>query len=514
MSLSLTQKNDLKLIHQHHQGVVVLEAGANPSNTRQAIAGITMWTNAHTLDHLLSYKFNVTATVANEHNKLELLEAREKQVAVAAAAAAAAAGTGKQSVSPPSPSSSSSYASPPQGVWGDEQKTQVKHEYAPLTGGTGSDTIVTYSATGAKTTTIAASSHYFTDPCRWESPGLAEDPSQRQDRMRLWAFCSATCYYHQHLLSGLRIGDISGILQAISAYGLSHGSQDTLDGITAMTTLTKKGHSWQELVTAISTVRAVLDRETDPDWQIGRKVLPGFVLRAMESDPRFDFELTLLRRTQPAPDLDHIMATLGAKARTMSKPSHLSGHIADPTPAPAPATGTTVELCRAFQNGKCRFDRPEHGRWCRHSHGAALDKQRAIDKKAYKAKPRTGGKPADAAKPAASAGKKPFNVAVDGCYRCGSKNHGIDDCTEDKVRGLAAAVPPAGLTTDGPSLGVTQMADAIALALQQRAANSLPSAADQAGVSGLSADPLGVGPTNTLLDFHLAKIFNASGANT
>jgi hypothetical protein len=333
--------------------------------------------------------------------------------------------------------------------------------------------------------------------------------------MRLWGFVSATCYYHQHLLAGLRVGDISGAIQAITTYGLSHGSQETLDAIVAMTQITKKGRSWQEFVNSVSAVRTVMDRETDPDWQIGSKVLPGFVMRAMDGDPRFAVDLTLLHRTIPAPDLDHIMATLGVKARTMGPATTLAGHVADPHPAGTPPAAT--EMCRAFQDGKCRFDKPEYGRWCKHSHGAALDRQRALDKKAYKAKAKPRVAP-DATKAAAAAAaattakataaKKASKPATDACFVCGSKNHGIDDCTEDrsdKVRGLLGEVPPA----PPPAIDMALMADAIALALHRRAESSV----EQEGATGLAADPLGIGSANALMDLQLAKLFNTNGAN-
>jgi hypothetical protein len=512
MSLASTSKDDLKSIYANFPGVVILNPGPNPANARQSLDSITMYSSTYGLDHLFHSRFNESATTSNSSNKLQQLIDRE----AAAAAAAATPRTPPSSSTPlhsssssgdfrSSPSSSSS--SPPtpthpQSAW-PALPSQVKLEYGPqeMPGDQG---IVTYSDQGARTTSIALSAVYFSNPLDDVQSGMAEPPASRTERLRMWSFIKAVCYFHEHLVAGLRVGDISGVIEAIRKFSMSFGSQDTLDGVTAMATLTKKGKSWQEFINTVAKIRNVLDRESDPEWQIGKQLLPGFILRAMEGDPKFDVELTLLRRTRPTPDVNHIMSTLGTKARELSKgqPS-LSGYVGAPSQAASTPQGVK-ELCRNFaRDGRCKFDRPSAGQWCRHSHGADEDVKRMAAKKAFKPATTNPAKQVPA-NTKVKAGKGGAQAAPDGCYRCGSKNHGIDDCTEEVK--ASVAVTSTTPTDQAPAFNVAEVATAIALALQQQHGDGK--------AIGMVADPLGVGPSNVYgeLDHELAKLFNIKAA--
>ena len=141
------------------------------------------------------------------------------------------------------------------------------------------------------------------------------------------------------------------------------------------------------------------------------------------------------------------------------------------------------------------YDQPSRGKWCKHSHGVANDIKRMAARKIYTDKV--------AAKPR---GKPATPKAPDGCYRCASKNHGIDDCTEE-VRAAVADPQQTPLPEASPTPTIAAMATAIALALQ-RGTKTSP--------TGMAANPLGVGPTNAYsdIDHELAKIFaNQKQAN-
>lgn len=507
--MSLAQKNELKLIHTNHHGITILDAGPNPANARKSIDSITMHCNTNNIDHLLSADFNTTATQPNSHSKLQQLQALQ--------AKQAAEESKQQATATQNNSSSSGSSTPPTtptAPWPPTpgRATTVKHEYAPLQYTDDHDSIVTYTSTGAINTSIANSSHYFSDPLNTSNPGAAEPPEARQARLKLWSFIKATCYHHPHLLTGLRIGDIYGVMKQIMTYGLSHSTQDTLDAISALTKLTKKGTSWHDFVTAVTQIRNALDRETDDGWKIGNKLLPAYTLQAIEGESRFEVELTLLRRTQPPPTIDHILATLGAKARTFKTQNSVSGHVAATTNTSDSSKTTSggLEICRNFKNyGKCRFERPNFGRWCNKSHGTpAVDKQRAADRAAYKAnnptlpnqKHQSTSNPGPKQKPTPP-------PATDACYRCGSKNHGIDDCTED-VRGHIAAVPPGGAAPgiyNAPpppppphSGSFDDIANAVADVLQKRQLDDK--------VTGLVGAPAS-SPSHDL-DHELAKLFH------
>jgi hypothetical protein len=501
MSLvSTSSKDDIKSIFAAHPGLVILNSGSNPSNAPQAIASITIYASTHNVDHLLSSKFNITATSHNTSDKLSMLEAQEAKEAEEHSSQSPTPTSPTTSPRDPSSSSPTLSEPPPTHTQSRPPPTQVKMEYGPLPN-SGEQGVVTYTTQGPRTTSIALSAAYFSDPLQRATPGIAEPPDSRKQRLLMWAFITSVCYHHPHLRSGLRVGDIYGIVEAIRKFGMSFGSEDTLDGISAMATLTKKGRPWQDFANTVALVRNVLDRESDPRWQIGDLLLPGFILRAMEADPKFDVELTLLRRIRPFPGVDHIMATLGTKARELSKGTPtLSGFVGTSTQSATPTAGK--ELCRKYASeGYCKFDDPSKGRWCRHSHGADEDVKRMAAKKAFVRPPAPPQGTQRGAKP--KPGKGNQQSPPDGCYRCGSKNHGIDDCTEEVK--ASVAVTPTPLPVPPAAFNVNEVAAAIAQALQHQGAQA----------TGMVADPLGVGPNNIYgaMDHELAKLFTTKPSN-
>ena len=510
-------KNEIKLLHTNNPGICLLNPGPNPTNSRACVACITTQCNALDIDHLLHAEFNCTATSHNTNNKLQMLKVL--QAASASSSSSSSSSSIPTALPSPSPESKTPSTTPPSTS---TPPTQVKHEYVPLATTTTAD-IVTYSSHGARTTSVANSAHYFGDPVDEDCPGVAEPSAARKARMSLWKFIVACCYHHAHLTQGLRVGDIFGVMKAITNFGLSHGPEDNIDGIKAMTALTKKGRNWHDFVSEVSRVRTILARETNPARQLGNQILPDFVLGAMDEDKNFELEITLLRSTYPTPNLDHIMSSLSIKARTL-RPRHLAAHAAT-TPAPtttpptprAPAGGK--EICRNFaRDGKCKFQVPAIGRFCKHSHGPANDKATAEARAAYNKK--HGLPKGKAGTAAATKVKAPPSATTDSCYRCGSKLHGIDDCVE--VRGNMAS---ATNTFDA-----TQVAQILSYAngLQQPAGtdDDDDTNANLAGnpASIASSDPLGIGvhncdPPVTSIDFtvnamdrELARLFKrASG---
>jgi hypothetical protein len=377
----------------------------------------------------------------------------------------------------------------------------------PLASTPHSSSIVTFSATGARSTSVADCVQYFLDPIE----DVTETAAQRTLRLGAWQFCLAVCFHHPHLRTGLRVGDIAGIVSAITTFALRHGAEDSLDAVRDMTTLHKKGKSWREFVETVAGIRRVFARNTDPRYHVGEALLPGFVLRAMDEDNRYHVELTLLRCTFPPPDIDHIMANLAAKDRTLTKsaPTLYGLGAAAPAPPAAAPTNLKVEPCRNFATtGICKFHKPSFGRFCRHSHGAAADKQTALDRATYKAKGRPPRPPPVPPPP-------PPKQAVQGhCYRCGSALHGIDDCTEDVTGAAATTLGPATNAQDIARWETLRsFADKLALRAKQNQVSDVIPSNPPALPAAFAAAPA-IGPPNAyndmqLLDDELARLFGA-----
>jgi hypothetical protein len=352
---------------------------------------------------------------------------------------------------------------------------------------------------------------YFLDPLT----DATETSEQRRVRMCAWQFCKAVCFHQAHLLVSLRVGDIAGATAAIATFALRHGPDDTLDAVKAMSNLTKKGQQWSDFVDTVASIRRALDRETDPDMKMGKQLLPKFVLRAMEDDNRFQVELSLLRCTVPAPGIDHVMATLAFKARSLIKAPHpLTGHAAVARPPDPPSTtprgaGTGKEACRAFaRDGNCKFHVPAEGRFCRHSHGDVADRQTALDKATFKAK---GGTAAKGTKAKQQHAGRPAK-APDGCYRCASKLHSIDQCTEGPSAHLGTVATPPNIPATNPedvAAWSTLRAFATRLDDRDKAAAALV-AGDT--INGQAAFTANIGPPSAyddirFLDDELAGLF-------
>jgi hypothetical protein len=498
MSLPLTSatyRAELKSAQSTFKGVVVLHPGSNPSNTLQCVAAIHLRCEtgnaAGDCSHLLAPEFNRSATSANSNTKMARLRAQVATAASAAQSSAAArAGSYANATRTPSKSSSSSAAAspPPSPDLRPASSPSVKMEYAPHR--PQGSAVLTYSDSGPRITALVDSGVYFSDPLA-RDPTAPESHADRILRLEIWAFMKAACLFQQHLLNGLRIGDISGLLEAITEAGPTFSFHDTMSANNSMTTLTKKGKSWQEFSALVFHIRDVFDRETDPTLRPGVNMLSKYVLQAMEAEKDFAFEVTLLRKLKPDPNLLHIMSTLAVLAKMIGGPKHaqpaLQGFSASSLDS-APASGPAAkDVCRSFkETGKCRFENPSKGFWCRHSHGV-LDDARMKAKAAWVPKPASGGSSAPATKGRNRTPRPPSN---DGCYRCGSKNHGVHACTEP-LQAQTAQLPAAAAPVPTDTASTEDLASRIAwLELQARPPTSSPFAG--------MADPLGVGARNTI----------------
>jgi hypothetical protein len=514
MSLAASHlKSEIKLIHSSYPDACILQAGPAPHNARESIASIVTHVCTLDYDHLLDAAFNEPAPSPPSNNKLfKLKELKAKRERERKGESEEEEKNTRATSSSPSPSSPSSL--PPTSPDPSYSSVSVKHEFIPHSH-TRATNIVSFGEDGARSTSVAGSVLYFQDPLT----DTTETSEQRRVRMGVWQFCKAVCFHHTHLLTSLRVGDIAGVTAAIAAFALRHGPEDTLDAVKAMTQLHKKGQQWGDFVDNVAAIRRTLARDTDPDWKIGSQLLPGFVMRAMEEDNRFQVELSLLRCTVPPPGIDHIMVSLAFKARTLVKaPNPLTGHAAVAQPAPPPATpskggaGGGREPCRAFaRDGNCKFHVPAEGRFCRHSHGEAADRQTALDRATFKS---TGGKPPTKAtggkgKPGSRPPKAP-----DGCYRCASKLHSIDNCTEGPSAHLGAVATPPNLSATNPTDAATwSTLRAFATRLDERdkAAAALEAAASINGQAAFVTEPK-IGPPSAydeirFLDDELANIF-------
>jgi hypothetical protein len=495
---SAAYRADLKSIQSLFKGVVVLHPGPNPGNTLECVAAIHLRCEtgnaASDCSHLLAPEFNVTATTANSNSKMARLRA---QVAAAAEAAqqAAASKSSDEEKSSSTSKSKSSYASAVSSVRASPTSPSVKMEYAPHR--SAGSSVLTYSDSGPRMTALVDSSVHFSDPLAAD-PTAHERHADRILRLEIWAFMTAACHFQKHLLNGLRIGDICGLLEAITEAGPAFSFHDTMSSHDLMTALTKKGKSWHEFSALVYQIQDVFDRETDPKLRPGSNMLSKYVLKAMEAEKNFAFEVTLLRKLKPDPDLFHIMGTLAviAKMHGGTKHADLSAFAAsslDSAPAPA-----QPDLCRIFKDtGRCRYENPAKGSWCKHSHGV-LDAARMKAKAAWASKPSSG----DTAPAARGKGRK-GTLPSGACYRCGSKNHGVHACTEP-LQAQTADLPHAAAAAGVGTASTEELLSRIDR-LESSARPATPSP-----FAGM-ADPLGVGPRNTTglsaIDEELGALF-------
>ena len=177
--------------------------------------------------------------------------------------------------------------------------------------------------------------------------------------------------------------------------------------------------------------------------------------------------------------------------------------------SPGPAQQRAVkEACRAFaRDGNCKFHVPAEGRFCRHSHGTAADKQNAQDKATFKAKnPGKGGGDRGGGGRKGKHGRTP--KGPDSGYSCGSKLHFIDQCTAGPSGHLGiAATPPSVPATNPADQETWKTLRAFADRLSQRD-NEMTAATD--ALHGQTAEILG--PPSAyddirLMDDELASLF-------
>jgi hypothetical protein len=266
----------------------------------------------------------------------------------------------------------------------------------------------------------------FADPLS-PTPAAAETAEARHLRMDAWEFLAATCYFHPHLLHGLRIGDIEGLWRAIKAAPLKP-VVSTIMGITAFPhpfAGSLNGAAYERHVNHLKeSIKLKTNAEHMPNTYAFTALL---VVHGISSDPNFKPASSIISSAN-SDQLTIFHQPMGSNHTKTGKPTANHTKTGRPTAEPS-GDPNFPEICKTFQrDGRCKFEdhRPAG---CRHSHGTENDKIR-LAVRAIKLQPT----------------KKP--QAQPSCYRCGSKHHSIDNCSEPdaKVR-LDAATPSTSPTT-------------------------------------------------------------------
>ena len=184
----------------------------------------------------------------------------------------------------------------------------------------------------------------FADPLS-PTPTTPEPTEARHLRMNAWEFLSATCYFHLHLLQGLRVGDIHGLWKAIK--GVTHKIRvgATIMGITSL-----KPEMWESCGRYVHYLKESIKLKTNAKHMANKYAFSSIlVIHGMSSDPDFKPELS-------------IAASAGTNQLTIFNQPFLANN-----PTYSVTTGTQLsgnphfpEICKSFlRQGKCKYeDRP------------------------------------------------------------------------------------------------------------------------------------------------------------
>jgi hypothetical protein len=222
---------------------------------------------------------------------------------------------------------------------------------------------------------------HFLDP----NSEKVETKEQRSLRMVLFDLLVRSIPHHQFLVALCIAGDFAKVFGLAKRTALQPDVPSLLQAFTNMASLRKDtSTAWSKLSDQIMGIQASLSQVKNNSLKVGDQVLLQFVLRAMESDPRYALELSMIRRVSPLPSLEHVMAEFTAKAAQIEgkgQPRGLTGLAVqqqEPAQQEEPVLDammagnwSTVKsakksknVCWNFRkNGTCRF-----GAKCKFSH--------------------------------------------------------------------------------------------------------------------------------------------------
>jgi hypothetical protein len=381
LTANTTVNTDQPNSNQDLSGIVLLENRPKPSNHTDVVNAITRRFTTKLQTHLLHKDFNLPATNDHENTKVAQLFALRR----------------RQHNQP-----------------GSDDKDDQPPSYPIMT------------APRMKTTATLTYSHgntpvaLFADPLG-SKPAAPETTEARHLRMDAWEFLAATCYFHPHLLHGLRIGNIHGLWEAVKAATLEP-VDSTIMGITAVNPGSLSGAAYERHV---NHLKESIKLKTNTEHMTNKYAFTALlVVYGISDDPDF----------KPAPSIissaNSDQLTIFHQPMSNNHQPMSSNHAKTSKPTAEPSGDPNFpEICKAFQRDRrCKFEDHRLG-GCRHSHGMENDKIR-LAARAIKIRPT----------------RKP--QAQPSCYRCGSKLHSIDNCSEPdaKVR-LDAATPSTSPTT-------------------------------------------------------------------
>jgi hypothetical protein len=407
LTANTTVNTDQPNSNQDLSGIVILENRPTPSNYTDVVNAITRRFTTKLQMHLLHKDFNLPATNDHENTKMaQLFALRQRQ-----------------------------YNQPGNDV-NDDQPPSYPITTAPRT-----KTTATLTYNHGDTPVVL-----FADPLG-PMPAGPETTEARHLRMNAWKFLGATCYFHPHLLHGLRIGDIHGLWRAIKAATLKP-VVSTIMGITAFTHPLPGSLNGAAYERHVNHLKESIKLKTSAEHMYAFTAL--LVVHGISNNPDF----------KPAPAIissgnsDQLTIFHQPMTSNRTKAGKLTANHTETGRLPPDPSGDPnfPEICKTFKrDGRCKFE--EHRQnGCRHSHGTENDKIR-LAVRASKLQ----------------STKKP--QAQLSCYRCGSKHHSIDNCSEPdaKVR-PDAATPSTSLTTLDNSTITNELQksmDALTTALNQ-----------------------------------------------
>ena len=383
-SMSLSDLTEVAL-SKGPPAIVVLEAGIPPSNIKQWKYGAADMLSREDAEHLAYAEFNQISKsgvqsddrVSQLRDKMRAKKAAHDTLEAAKLQAAITSSTSIQDVLNSVSSTVTVKKEPGLGPAGvlDGASPGAGTNYNRLGGSQLFSTGVT-----------------FMDPVT----DKAEDSSSRVKRYLCWSKLAPSLANHAHVIEGVVRGDIATLVYNVMVLGEHAGVSGVLKAVASIVSLRKTTDTpWSAIVQAVSAARATMAQCTEPELCIHDRLVTEYLLRALDSDPRYAVEVALIRRDVPA--LATVLATLSTAAASIEA-SQVPTSSANLATRPSGTTpGKRGQCYRWRDTGSCKF-----GSSCSYSHTGPV-------------------KPRDPRKP-----KEPRGA----CLECGAKDHGISKCPQ------------------------------------------------------------------------------------
>ena len=116
---------------------------------------------------------------------------------------------------------------------------------------------------------------------------LVENPKNRKYRLAFWVRVKVSLIHHLSVFDGVPRYDVGTLVTMISSSYKGVKQEIILNNVALVPLLTLKNRSWSSLAKEAVRLHSEMSQVTDPGLKLGYKLLPKFLLGALDPEPDY-----------------------------------------------------------------------------------------------------------------------------------------------------------------------------------------------------------------------------------